>query len=137
MEQKEIVRVIGADTVSWTKEPDFPGIEAQWLVIEEPDILKIHRCRFEPGSSMSMVYCFTEYLYMLKGETTFSWEGKKVVAKVGDTVCIEPRGKHCVVGYENTGKEPSEMLVAEEPYGVQGERGLMTPAKFKELAKSM
>jgi len=137
MEEKEIVAVIGADTVSWEEEPELPGLGIQMLVVEEPEIFKITKGRLKPGSSLSAVYCYSEYLYMLKGEITFSWEGKKVVAKVGDTVCIEPRGKHCAIRWENTGKEPAEVFVAIEPIGVQGERGLVTPERFKEIAETL
>ena len=134
MEQKEIVRVIEADSVPWI---EAEGLEIQMLVAEEPEIIKLTKCKVKPGLSLSVVYCYAEYIYMLKGEMIFSWEDKRIIAKPGDTVCIEPRGKHCVVRWENKGKEHAEIIVTIEPNGVQGERGFITPEKFKELARSM
>lgn len=137
MEQKEIVRVIEEGSVPWVEAPGIPGMAIQMLVVQEPEIYKLTLWRLDPASSFSAVFSFTEYDYVIKGEITLSWDDKKVVAKAGDTVCIEPRGEHCLVRSENTGKEPVELFSAVEPFGVQGERGFLTPARLKEIAASM
>jgi len=134
-EEKETVRVIKAGSVPW-KQAGEKGLGIQGL-ISEGTINKVFISRADPGWSDSWIYDYVEVLHVLRGEFTVYWDDKKVVAKAGDTICIEPRGRPYLIRWENSGKKPAEVFGVLEPHGVDKGRTGMTPKSLRELLENL
>ncbi len=103
-------RIVGRSTARADKGPfgEFHAfVEGATRSLKD---LLVGECILEPGKAIhpAHVHAEEEFLYVAKGEGTWNFDGKEVVAHEGDVLFVEPWKLH---GITNTGKEKLTFFV--------------------------